>query len=93
MKKFVLAFALILGMSSVASAGTVVDQLVWEASPVQIDRLNQGIAGRNRGYFVPPQYYTYDVKTKLCFAKYAHSLTVTPCTDLVIEQIIKDYSR
>lgn len=91
MKKLVLAFALVLGINS-AQAGTVVDQLVWEASPVQQDRLNSGIANK-KGYFVQPYWYTYDTRTKLCYAKYQHGMSVVLCTDLVIEQIIKDYTK
>ena len=92
MKKLILVLGLLVGLSSAASAGTVVDQLVWEASPIQIQKLEQGILGK-KGYFVTPSWYTYDIKTKLCFAQTGHSRTVVPCTDLVIKQIIEDYSK
>ena len=92
MKKFVLAFALVLGMSSAASAGTVIDQLVWEASPVQQERLIPVLPKMNKHYSMP-DYYSYDERTKLCFAKARHSSTVVPCTDLVIEQIVKDWVK
>ncbi len=89
MKK--LLFALILLCPLSAQADTIVDKLVWEASPRQetmIEHLKSKMGGRYR-----PYWYTYDWRTKLCFAKEGHGMTVVPCTDKVMDQIIRDYSK